>query len=53
MNNETWLERLQMLSDRFSYLGIGSDLASLSRLEAWGLYLYLTRLAEGGQYGEG
>lgn len=46
MNTETWLDRLQMLSDRFSYLGISSDLAALSKMEAWGLYLYLSRLAD-------
>lgn len=43
MNTETWLDRLQMLSDRFTHLGIGSDIAA----EAWGLYLYLSRLADG------
>ena len=46
MNNETW-ERLQMLCNRFSYLGMGADLAALSINEAWGLYLFLSRLADG------
>ena len=36
-----WLERLQMLIARFSYMGIDADIASLSLVEAWGLYLYL------------
>lgn len=35
MNNLDWLERLQSLSARFSYLGIGAtDLAALSVVEA-------------------
>ena len=41
-----WLERLQMLIARFSYLGISADITSLSMFEAWGLYCYLSRLAE-------
>lgn len=41
-----WLERLQMLIARFSYLGINADIASLSMCDAWGLYCYLNRLAE-------
>ena len=47
MNNLDWLERLQCLSVRFSHLGIGADLAALSIVEAWGLYLFLSRLADG------
>ena len=46
MNDETW-ERLQMLCNRFSLLGVGADLAALSIIEAWGLYLFLSRLEEG------
>jgi hypothetical protein len=46
MNSETWLERLQTLSVRFSHLGIGADLATLSLIELWGLYLFLSRLAD-------
>lgn len=42
-----WMERLQCLSARFSHLGIGADLAALSIIEAWGLYLFLSRLADG------
>lgn len=48
MNNPDWLARLQSLSVRFSHLGIGADLAALSLIDAWGLYLYLSRLAEAG-----
>ncbi len=44
-DNQNWLDRLQCLSVRFSYLGIGCDLAALSLIEAWGLYLFLSRLA--------
>jgi len=47
MNNEAWLERLQMLCNRFAYLGMGAYLAALSLIEAWGLYLFLSRLADG------
>lgn len=48
MNNpETWLERLQTLLERFSSLGIGADIAALSLIELWGLYCYLSRLADG------
>ena len=47
MNNLDWLGRLEMLCNRFSHLGIGADLAALSMIEAWGLYLFLSRLADG------
>lgn len=47
MNNLDWMERLQSLSVRFSHLGMGADLTALSLIEAWGLYLYLSRLADG------
>ena len=47
MNNLDWMERLQTLSVRFSHLGIGADMASLSLIELWGLYLFLLRLADG------
>lgn len=47
MSNETWLECLQTLCERFSYLGIGADLAALSLIDLWGLYCYLSRLADG------
>lgn len=47
MNDLDWLERLQCLSVRFSHLGIGGDIAALSIIEAWSLYLFLSRLADG------
>ncbi|WP_177166047.1 hypothetical protein [Nitrosomonas sp. Nm58] len=46
MNDQTWLERLEMLITRFSHLGIGSDMASLNSSELWALYLYLSRLVD-------
>ncbi|PTQ79817.1 hypothetical protein C8R21_12221 [Nitrosospira multiformis] len=46
MNDEHWLERLQALSVRFSHLGIEVDLAAMSLIELWGLYRFLSRLAE-------
>lgn len=45
--NERWLESLEMLLVRFSYLGIGADIQSHSINELWSIYLYLSRLAEG------
>jgi len=42
-----FLIRLQMLLTRFSHLGIGADIASMSIVELWGVYHYLRRLAEG------
>ena len=47
MNSESWLERLEMLLMRFSHLGIGADVASLSLIELWALYCYLSRLGNG------
>jgi hypothetical protein len=46
MNNDAWLERLQTLSIRFAHLGVCSDLAAMSLIELWGVYLYLARLAD-------
>lgn len=43
MMNSPWLQELQELCERYSYLGMGSDLAALSIEELWGLYLFLTR----------
>ena len=46
MQNNHWLERLHTLVARFSYMGLGADIAALSLIELWGLYCYLNRLAE-------
>lgn len=43
----SWRQELNDLVAKYSYLGISPDLASLSLLEAWGLYRWLSRL--GGQ----
>ena len=45
MSRPAWLNELETLSVRFSYLGVSTDLASLSLDEAWGLLLYLRRVA--------
>jgi hypothetical protein len=47
MNRDTWLEHLEMLLIRFSHLGIGADIASLSLIELQAVYRYLLRLADG------
>ena len=46
MNNTEWLNHLQSLIIKFSHLGIDADIASLSLIELWELYLHLSRLAE-------
>ena len=45
MNND-FLERLQTLMARFNYIGIDADIATLSLIDMWALYLHLSRLAE-------
>lgn len=46
-HTKAWLEHLTMLVERFSYLGISPDITSLSLIELWALYLYLSRMTEG------
>ncbi|OIQ72546.1 hypothetical protein GALL_458250 [mine drainage metagenome] len=46
MSDEPWLESLQTLCERFAHLGIGADIAALSLIELWGLYRYLSHLAD-------
>ena len=46
MNNEHWLLQLNTLLVKYSHMGINTELASLTLIDAWGLYLYLVRLAE-------
>lgn len=46
MTNEHWIEHLQMLVARFHYEGIDADIASLTLIDAWALYLHLNRLVE-------
>jgi hypothetical protein len=45
--NYYWLERLQMLMARFSYFRTDADITPLSFIEAWQVYMYQNRLAEG------
>lgn len=42
-----WLEELHALAWRFSALGIGADLASMSLIELHGVFCFLRRLAGG------
>ncbi len=41
------LERLQCLAARFPELGMSADLAALSAADLWGLYRFLSRIADG------
>ncbi|MBL0353054.1 MAG: hypothetical protein IPP03_10475 [Dechloromonas sp.] len=47
MANDEWLESLYALAYRFQGLGVVPDLAALSICEAWGVYCFLRRIAEG------
>ena len=42
-----WLGELQSLAARFSDYGIVPDLAELTLAEAWGVFVFLHRIAEG------
>lgn len=46
MMTEHWLERLKTLITRFNDIGIDADIAALTLIDAWALYLHLSRLAE-------
>lgn len=46
MRPAAWLERLQCLAARLPELGIGADLAALSAADLWGLYRFLSRIAD-------
>jgi hypothetical protein len=48
MASDDWLESFYALAYRVQWLGVAPDLASLSICEAWGVYLFLRRLSEGG-----
>ncbi len=45
MSGETWLQRLEALSVRFSHLGITADLGTMSMIELWAAYRFLCRLS--------
>ena len=47
MNHEPWLERLYWLAERCSQWGVYPDLAALSLADLWGLYCFLSRIADG------
>ena len=47
MTAPTWIERLRWLAARFPEYGIGADLCALSVADAWGLYRFLVRVADG------
>ena len=51
MSAAAWLQDLQALAARFSGYGVGPDLAALSLAEAWGLYVFLHKLAQGASHG--
>ena len=46
MRPAAWLEDLHALAARFAWLGIGPDFAALTLAEAWGVFVFLRRLAE-------
>lgn len=45
MPNDHWIDELNILLARYSYLNFNADIATLSLVELWGLYCYLSRLA--------
>ena len=47
MTGAPWLEELEMLAVRFSGYGIGPDVASLTLAQAWGVFVFLRRMAGG------
>lgn len=47
MKPDDWQIRLQTLCNRFVHLGMGADLTSLLEVDLWGVYLFLSRLADG------
>jgi len=42
--SDLWLQHFIMLIEKYSYLGAGLDLESMSMEEIWGLYCSLNRL---------
>lgn len=47
MSVEQLRERVYSLSERFSWLGIGADIAAMTCCELEGVYRFLRRLADG------
>jgi hypothetical protein len=47
MNADLLRERVYSIFARLSWLGVGPDIAALSIVELWGLYLFLLRVSHG------
>ena len=45
VNGALWIDELQMLAARFSGYGVGPDLAGLTLAQAWGVFVFLRRMA--------
>jgi hypothetical protein len=43
MNYRPWLERLEILLNRYSHLGIQADISSMNTIELWDLYVSLVQ----------
>lgn len=39
-----WLTEPELLANKYSYLGVTADIANISLIQLWGLYLYLKGL---------
>ena len=46
MNEPTWLAELHALAARFAGYGMTPDFNALTSAEAWGVFVFLRRLAE-------
>lgn len=47
MSADLLRERVYSLAARLSWLGVGPDIAALSVVELWGVYLFLLRVSYG------
>jgi hypothetical protein len=45
MKTDCWMTDLHALAARFGCYGFNADLATMTLSDAWGLYLFLSRLA--------
>jgi hypothetical protein len=45
MKTNCWMTELHALAARFTGYGFNADLATITMADAWGLYLFLMRLA--------
>lgn len=45
--HEALLKRVQALAARLPWLGVGPDLGAMPLADLWGVYCFLTRMAEG------